>query len=70
VDVLVGCGIRRAARRRRSGIVTVTAHCIGRCDWTAEGTWQAADKAAETHTRKTGHPTATVASPPAAERAA
>ena len=29
----------------------------------AQGTWQAADKAAEAHTRKTGHATATVATP-------
>ena len=45
--------------------MTGTAHCVGRCGWTAEGTWAGADKAAETHTRKTGHPTATVATPPA-----
>ena len=45
--------------------MTGTAHCVGRCGWAAEGTWDAADKAAETHTRKTGHPTATSATPPA-----
>ena len=44
--------------------MTGTAHCQ-RCGWTAEGTWADADKAAETHTRKTGHPTATAATPPA-----
>jgi hypothetical protein len=44
---------------------TATAHCVRRCDWTAEGTWEAADRAAGAHTRKTGHPTATVAVPPA-----
>ncbi len=42
--------------------MTATAHCQ-RCDWTTEGTWRAADKAAEAHTRKTGHPTATVTAP-------
>jgi hypothetical protein len=45
--------------------VTAAAHCVGRCDWAAEGTWEAADRAAGAHTRKTGHPTATVAVPPA-----
>lgn len=43
--------------------MTGTAHCIRRCEWTARGTWAAADKAAEAHTRKTGHPTATIAEP-------
>jgi hypothetical protein len=43
--------------------MTGTAHCVGRCDWAAGGTPAAADKAAEAHTRKTGHPTATVATP-------
>ena len=43
--------------------MTGTAHCIGRCDWTAAGTWPDADKAAQTHTRKTRHPTATIATP-------
>jgi hypothetical protein len=43
--------------------MTGTAHCIGRCDWAAQGTWADADKAAETHTRKTRHPTATIATP-------
>jgi hypothetical protein len=41
--------------------MTGTAHCIGRCDWTA--TPQDADKAADAHTRKTGHPTATITTP-------
>ena len=43
--------------------LTASAHCI-RCDWTAgAGDLPAADRAAETHTRKTGHPTAIVAQP-------
>jgi hypothetical protein len=42
--------------------MTGTAHCQ-RCDWTAAGTPADADKAAEQHTRKTGHPTATVTAP-------
>lgn len=46
--------------------VTVTAHCIGRCDWTATGDWPAVDRAAEKHT-KAGHPTATVAAAPGAD---
>jgi hypothetical protein len=45
--------------------MTGTAHCIGRCDWTTTSTWQDADKAAEQHTRKTSHPTATIATPAA-----
>jgi len=45
--------------------MTGTAHCIGRCDCTAAGTWPDADKAAQAHTRKTRHPTATIATPPA-----
>ena len=45
--------------------MTATAHCIGRCDWTTTGPWPAADKAAERHTRKTSHPTATCATPAA-----
>ena len=40
--------------------MTCAAHCISGCDWTTRGTWKDADKAAETHTRKTGHATATV----------
>jgi hypothetical protein len=43
--------------------VSGAAHCIRGCDWTADGTPGAADKAAEAHTRKTGHPTATVSTP-------
>jgi hypothetical protein len=43
--------------------VTGSAHCIGRCDWTVSGTPAVADKAAEAHTRKTGHATATVSMP-------
>jgi hypothetical protein len=44
--------------------VTATAHCIGRCEWTAgPGDWAATDRAAEAHTRKACHPTATEATP-------
>jgi hypothetical protein len=43
--------------------MTVTAHCISACPWTTQGTWADADKAAEQHTRKTGHATATVTTP-------
>jgi hypothetical protein len=42
--------------------VTGTAHCQ-RCDWIITGTPADADKAAEQHTRKTGHPTAIVTTP-------
>jgi hypothetical protein len=39
--------------------VTMTAHCQ-RCDWTAgPGTMADVDRAADKHTRTTGHPTAT-----------
>ena len=41
--------------------MTATAHCISACDWTTHGTWADTDKAAEQHTRKTTHPTATIA---------
>jgi hypothetical protein len=45
-------------------VITVTAHCIGRCEWTAgPGDWADVDKAAEAHTRTTRHPTATEARP-------
>jgi hypothetical protein len=43
--------------------LTAAAHCIGRCDWSASGSMAEADKAAERHTKATGHPTATVAVP-------
>ena len=39
--------------------MTGAAHCQ-RCDWTTTGTPPDADKAAEAHTRKTGHPIATI----------
>ena len=43
--------------------VTATASCL-RCGWTAgPGDWAEVDKAAEAHTRKTGHPTGTSAKP-------
>ena len=43
--------------------LTAAAHCI-RCDWTAAASdLGTADRAAEAHTRTTGHPTATVARP-------
>ena len=41
--------------------MTATAHCIGRCDWTATGPAADVDKAADKHTRTTSHPTATIA---------
>ena len=41
--------------------VTATAHCIGRCGWTAgPGDPAAVDRQAERHTKATGHPTGTV----------
>ncbi len=44
--------------------LTASARCIGRCGWTAgPGTQAEADKAAEAHTRKAGHPTATAGRP-------
>jgi hypothetical protein len=43
--------------------MTASAHCIGRCDWTTTGTPADVDKAADQHTRKTGHPTVTEATP-------
>lgn len=43
--------------------VACTAHCIGRCDWTAAGDWPDVDRAAERHTRSAGHPTGTEARP-------
>lgn len=43
--------------------LTATAHCIGRCDWSASGDLGSVDKAAEKHTRTTRHPTATLARP-------
>lgn len=43
--------------------LTAQAYCIGRCDWSAAGTMAEADKQAEKHTRKAGHPTATMAVP-------
>jgi hypothetical protein len=45
--------------------MTGAAHCQ-RCDWTTQGTPHDADRAAEAHTRKTGHPTATITTPGAA----
>jgi hypothetical protein len=39
--------------------VTASAHCIGRCEWTASGSMAEVDKQAEKHTRTTRHPTAT-----------
>lgn len=47
--------------------VAASAHCIGCCGWTADGDPAAVDKQAEKHTR-TGHPTATVATPATTER--
>lgn len=45
--------------------MTATARCIGRCEWTAgPGPWPDIDRAADKHTR-TGHPTATTATPAA-----
>ena len=43
--------------------LTATARCIGRCDWSAAGDPATVDRAAEKHTRTTGHPTATLARP-------
>lgn len=43
--------------------LTASAHCIGRCDWSASGDQASVDKQAEAHTRKTRHPTATAAVP-------
>jgi hypothetical protein len=43
--------------------LTASAHCIGRCDWSASGDPASVDKAAEKHTRTTRHPTATLARP-------
>lgn len=45
--------------------LAATAHCIGRCDWTAgPGDAAEVDKAAEKHAGKPlKHPTATVAEP-------
>ena len=43
--------------------LTASAHCIGRCEWTAAGSMAEADKQAEKHTRTTRHPTATLATP-------
>ena len=41
-----------------------TARCIGRCDWTAgPGPAADTDKAADKHTRTTGHPTGTCTAP-------
>ena len=45
--------------------MTGTAHCIGRCDWTATGPAADVDKAADKHTRTTSPPTATIATPAA-----
>jgi hypothetical protein len=42
--------------------MTGTAHCQ-RCDWTTAGTPADVDRAADKHTRTTGHPTATLATP-------
>jgi hypothetical protein len=41
-------------------VVIAIAHCISRCDWTAAGTPADTDRAADKHTLKTGHPTATI----------
>ncbi len=43
--------------------LTATAHCIGRCDWSASGDLASVDRAAEKHTGTTRHPTATLARP-------
>ena len=43
--------------------MTAAAHCR-RCPWTAAGPWPDTDRAAAAHTRK-GHPTTTIAAPPA-----
>lgn len=46
----------------RSGDPAAGAHCIGRCDWTAgPGPAADVDRAAEKHTKTTGHPTSTLA---------
>jgi hypothetical protein len=49
----------------RARVVTGAAHCQC-CDWTAAGTPADTDKAAEQHTRKTGHAAATATTPGAA----
>jgi hypothetical protein len=43
--------------------LTAVARCIGRCGWSASGDQASADRAAEKHTRTTGHPTVTLARP-------
>jgi len=43
--------------------IVASAHCIGRCGWSASGDQASADKAAERHTRTTAHPTVTLARP-------
>ena len=43
--------------------LTASAHCIGRCDWSASGDLASVDKQAEKHTKATGHPTGTAATP-------
>jgi len=41
--------------------MVATAHCIGRCDWSAgPGAMDAIDKLAEKHTKTTKHPTVTI----------
>ena len=42
--------------------MTAAAHCH-RCTWTTAGTPDTTDKAADKHTRTSGHPTATVMTP-------
>jgi hypothetical protein len=44
--------------------VTASARCLcPGCGWIAAGTMAAVDRAADKHTRTTGHPTATIATP-------
>ncbi len=51
-------------------MITATASCL-RCGWTAgPGDWAGVDKAAEAHTRKTGHPTGTSARPASSQTSA
>ena len=43
--------------------LAASAHCIGRCDWSASGSMAEVDRQADKHTRTTKHPTATLARP-------
>ena len=44
--------------------LAVTARCLRRgCEWTAAGSWEAADKAAEKHSTKAEHPTVVTVKP-------